>query len=142
MKRVLSDGIEIAVEDTGQGGPALVLIHGGFGSRSHFAPLVAHLAERHRVIALDLRGHGESGVPRDGFRIADFARDVLAVCREARNLRPFSVRATWALSTRMSSSKWAETSAIPATGRRMGTRHSSTRVRPSIWSLDDRLASS
>jgi pimeloyl-ACP methyl ester carboxylesterase len=84
MKRVLSDGVEIAFEDTGHGEPALVLIHGAFGSRAHVAPLVAHLAERHRVIALDLRGHGESGVPRDGFRIADFAQDVLAVCREAR----------------------------------------------------------
>jgi pimeloyl-ACP methyl ester carboxylesterase len=83
-KQVLSDGVEIAFEDTEHGEPALVLIHGAFGSRSHFAPLVAHLAERHRVIALDLRGHGESGVPPDGFRIADFARDVLAVCREAR----------------------------------------------------------
>jgi pimeloyl-ACP methyl ester carboxylesterase len=84
MKRVLSEGVEIAFEDSGHGEPALVLIHGAFGNRSYVAPLVAHLAERHRVIALDLRGHGESGVPRDGFRIADFAQDVLAVCREAR----------------------------------------------------------
>jgi pimeloyl-ACP methyl ester carboxylesterase len=84
VKRVLSDGVEIAFEDTGHGEPALVLVHGAFGSRSHYAPLVANLSERHRVIALDLRGHGESGVPRDGFRMADFAQDVLAVCREAR----------------------------------------------------------
>ncbi len=85
MKRVLSDGVEIAFEDTGHGEPALVLIHGpAFSNRSHIAPLVSHLAEHHRVIALDLRGHGESGVPRDGFRIADFAHDVLAVCHEAR----------------------------------------------------------
>ncbi len=85
MKQVLSDGVEIAFEDTGHGEPALVLIHGpGFSNRSHLAPLVALLAKRHRVITLDLRGHGESGVPRDGFRIADFAQDVLAVCREAR----------------------------------------------------------
>ncbi len=84
MRRVLSDGVEIAFGETGRGEPALVLIHGGFGNRSHVAPLVAHLAERHRVIALDLRGHGQSGVPQDGFRIADFAQDVLAVCRDAR----------------------------------------------------------
>jgi pimeloyl-ACP methyl ester carboxylesterase len=83
MKRVLSDGCEIAFEDTGHGEPVLVLIHPAFGNRSHFTPLVSQLARRHRVIALDLRGHGESGVPRDGFRIADFAQDVLAVCREA-----------------------------------------------------------
>jgi hypothetical protein len=45
MKRVLSDGVEIAFEDTAHCEPALVLIHGAFGSRSHFAPLVAHLSE-------------------------------------------------------------------------------------------------
>ena len=84
-KHVLSDGIEIAFEDTGHGEPALVLIHGpAFSNRSHLAPLVSFLAKHHRVIALDLRGQGESGVPRDGFRIADYAHDVLAVCREAR----------------------------------------------------------
>jgi len=84
MKQVKSDGVEIVFEDTGHGEPALVLIHPAFSNRSHFAPVVANLAERHRVITLDLRGHGESGVPRDGFRIADFAQDVIAVCRGAR----------------------------------------------------------
>ncbi len=84
LKRVSSDGIEIVFEDTGHDEPALVLIHPAFSNRSHFAPLIAHLPKRHRVIALDLRGHGESGVPRHGFRIATFAQDVLAVCREAR----------------------------------------------------------
>jgi pimeloyl-ACP methyl ester carboxylesterase len=84
MKQVKSDGVEIAFEDRGHGEPALVLIHPAFSNRSHFTHLVSHLSERHRVIALDLRGHGESGVPQDGFRIADFAQDVLAVCREAR----------------------------------------------------------
>jgi pimeloyl-ACP methyl ester carboxylesterase len=59
MKRVLSEGVEIAFEDTGHGEPALVLIHGAFGNRSQFSPLVDHLAERHRVITFDLRGHGE-----------------------------------------------------------------------------------
>jgi pimeloyl-ACP methyl ester carboxylesterase len=71
---------DIAFEDIGQGDPALVLIHSAFGNRSHFAAIVPKLAERHRVITLDLRGHGQSGVPQDDFRISDFARDVLAVC--------------------------------------------------------------
>ena len=81
MKRALSHGVEIAYEEAGRGEPAVVLIHAPFGNRSHFAAVFSHLARQHRVIALDLRGRGESGVPPDGFRIRDFAEDVRAVCR-------------------------------------------------------------
>jgi len=83
MKRVLSQGVEIAYEEAGRGDPALVLIHAPFGNRSHFAAVFDHLAKRHRVIALDLRGRGESAVPADGCRIMDLAGDVRAVCHAA-----------------------------------------------------------
>lgn len=83
MKRALSRDTEIAYEDAGRGDPAVILIHAPFGNRSHFAAVFDHLAKRHRVIALDLRGCGESGVPTDGFRIVDFADDVRAVCHAA-----------------------------------------------------------
>jgi pimeloyl-ACP methyl ester carboxylesterase len=79
----VSDGLQIAYEDIGQGSPAMVLIHGGFGNRSHYAAQIEHLAQRHRVVALDLRGHGESDVPRDEYHLHDYARDVLAVCEAA-----------------------------------------------------------
>ena len=84
MKRVVANGVEIAYDEAGQGKPAIVLIHGAFGSRQDFAELGKRLDQRHRVIALDLRGHGDSSVPREGFAIADFTQDVLAVCRDAR----------------------------------------------------------
>ncbi len=77
------DGLHIAYEDMGSGSPAVVLIHGAFGNRFHYAPQIEHLERRHRVLALDLRGHGESDVPKDGFRLRDFAEDVIAVCETA-----------------------------------------------------------
>lgn len=83
MKRVMSGGVEIAYEEAGQGDPAVVLIHAPFGRREHFAAVFHHLAARHRVIALDLRGCGDSGRPADGYRIRDLADDVRAVCRAA-----------------------------------------------------------
>ena len=79
----ISKGLCIAYEDVGQGSPAVVLIHGAFGNRSHYAAQIEHLARRHRVLALDLRGHGESDVPRDGYRLRDYAEDVIAVCEAA-----------------------------------------------------------
>lgn len=83
MKRALSGSVEIAYEEAGRGDPAVLLIHAPFGTRSHFAAVFDHLAARNRVIALDLRGSGESGVPSDGYRIHDLAEDVCAVCRTA-----------------------------------------------------------
>ena len=84
MKRTaISNSLRIAYEDVGQGSPAVVLIHGAFGDRSHYAAQLKHLAQRHRVLALDLRGHGESDVPQDGFWLRDYAEDVVAVCEAA-----------------------------------------------------------
>jgi pimeloyl-ACP methyl ester carboxylesterase len=59
------DGSRIAYDRTGQGRP-LVLLHGGFvqDRRSwHEAGYVARLRDRFNVIAVDLRGHGESARP-------------------------------------------------------------------------------
>jgi pimeloyl-ACP methyl ester carboxylesterase len=59
-----------------------MLIHGGFEDRTYFAPQMTHLARRRRVIALDLRGHGESDTPQK-VSVNDFAADVIAVAEEA-----------------------------------------------------------
>ncbi|HEY6957196.1 MAG TPA: alpha/beta hydrolase [Candidatus Limnocylindria bacterium] len=88
-RHALSDGHRIVFEDVGEGATAIVFIHGAFGGRSHYASQIAHLAGRHRVLALDLRGHGDSDAPADGYRVRDFARDVIAVCHTAGLERAF-----------------------------------------------------
>jgi lipase len=42
------------------GAPALVCLHGVTGHGRHFAKLAERLADRYHVVALDLRGHGDS----------------------------------------------------------------------------------
>ena len=83
MKHATSGTLRVAYEDAGQGEPACILVHGPFGNREQLATLRDHLAANHRVLALDLRGSGESDRPDSGYRIGDFAEDVLAVCRQA-----------------------------------------------------------
>ena len=51
--------LNIAYEAAGAGDPAVMLIHGALGDRSYYAAQTAHLESRRRVIAPDLRGHGE-----------------------------------------------------------------------------------
>ncbi|HEV2546115.1 MAG TPA: alpha/beta fold hydrolase [Stellaceae bacterium] len=44
-------------------GPALVLLHGGYGSWTHWVKNIEPLAERYRVIAADMPGLGDSAMP-------------------------------------------------------------------------------
>ncbi|MFJ4503058.1 alpha/beta fold hydrolase [Streptomyces sp. NPDC088864] len=46
--------------------PAVLLLHGLMGRAAHWASAAAWLAGRHRTVALDQRGHGDSGKPADG----------------------------------------------------------------------------
>lgn len=76
------DGVKLAFEDIGGGAPPMVLIHGWTCDRSYLAPQRDHLAAKHRVLSLDLRGHGESDKPAGPYTIAGFADDVAWLCRE------------------------------------------------------------
>lgn len=74
--------LSIAYEAGGTGDPALLFIHGIFGDRSYFARQQMHFMERRTVVALDLRGHGESSACPE-VTVEDFAADVTAVADEA-----------------------------------------------------------
>lgn len=77
------DGILIHYKSWGQG-PAIILIHGFSLDMSFWRHQIAPLAKTHRVIALDLPGHGDSGKPGDAVYTMDFyAAAVEAVARDA-----------------------------------------------------------
>lgn len=62
--------------DDGAGDPPLLFIH-GYSCDSHdWSWQLPHFAGRHRVIAVDNRGHGRSGVPDTGYDHLDFALDL------------------------------------------------------------------
>jgi pimeloyl-ACP methyl ester carboxylesterase len=62
-------------------GPLLVLVHGITENRHSWDPLTPDLARDHRVLRVDLRGHGESPTG-DDYSIATLADDVAAVVAE------------------------------------------------------------
>lgn len=69
------------VQVTGEG-PDILLLHGAGASAHSWAPLVPLLADRHRVIALDLPGHGWTRSPRGRARLGDVAADIAALCAQ------------------------------------------------------------
>lgn len=68
------------VSETGRAdGPAVVLLHGGLGSRMDFAPLAGQLAMDCRLIAIDSRGHGRSALGAATLSYRRLADDIAAV---------------------------------------------------------------
>ena len=82
MMTIAHDGIKLAYDDRGAGDPAFVFVHGWTCDRSFFAPQAEHLATRHRVVSLDLRGHGESDKPEGPYPVAAFADDIWYVIEQ------------------------------------------------------------
>ncbi|MHC4696238.1 MAG: alpha/beta fold hydrolase [Planctomycetota bacterium] len=73
------DGVTIVYSAAGAGETALVFIHGGLADRTFFDGQLKTFADRYRVIALDLAGHGESGTNRTKWGLPEFGADVKAV---------------------------------------------------------------
>ena len=73
------DGVTIVYSAAGAGENALVFIHGGLADRTFFDGQLEAFADRYRVIALDLAGHGESGADRKKWGLPEFGADVKAV---------------------------------------------------------------
>jgi len=69
------------VQVTGEG-PDVLLLHGAGASTHSWAALTADLAHRHRVIALDLPGHGWTRSPRGRARLSDVAADIAQLCAQ------------------------------------------------------------
>lgn len=67
----------------GQGAAAPVLLLHGFGvSGAVWQAFARRLLPDFAAVAPDLRGHGESGAPPDGYAPADYSRDLVLLVRE------------------------------------------------------------
>jgi 3-oxoadipate enol-lactonase len=78
MPRIERQRHRIYYEETGSG-PAILLGHSFFCSGEMWRHQVPALAEAHRVINLDYRGHGQSSPLRDDLRIYDLVEDSVAL---------------------------------------------------------------
>lgn len=80
------DGVRLRIADRGAGDTTFVLVHGWKGSHRLWDRTFTRLAERHRVVAYDHRGMGESDKPGSRYDFDELSGD-LAYVLEALDLR-------------------------------------------------------
>lgn len=72
------DGVKLYTEAVGSG-PHVVLVHGWFCDSDAWHYQKKYLKDEFRLVTYDLRGHGKSDIPPDGYSISDLAKDLRAV---------------------------------------------------------------
>jgi pimeloyl-ACP methyl ester carboxylesterase len=73
------DGTPISYEVYGAGEPTLVFVHGWSCDARYWRAQVPYFSAKHRVVVLDLAGHGHSGMTRSRYTMKAFGEDVQAV---------------------------------------------------------------
>ncbi|MHC4336142.1 MAG: alpha/beta fold hydrolase, partial [Planctomycetota bacterium] len=81
-RAVSADNVAINYNVEGKGKPALVFVHGWCCDKSYWRHQVPHFSKRHKVVTIDLAGHGESGLGRKAWTIEAFGKDVAAVVKK------------------------------------------------------------
>lgn len=72
-------GLKFHVAEAGSGDDVVLCLHGWPQHWYEWRHLLPALSDRHRVLAVDLRGFGWSDAPRTGYEKENLADDVLAV---------------------------------------------------------------
>jgi pimeloyl-ACP methyl ester carboxylesterase len=78
-RTVRARGLDFHVAEAGSGDDVVLCLHGWPQHWYEWRHLLPALADRHRVIAPDLRGFGWSDAPRGGYEKENLATDVLAI---------------------------------------------------------------
>ena len=77
-----ADDVEIHYTVYGKSGPVLVLVHCWCCDQTYWENQVELLAEKYRVVTIDLAGHGMSGTNREEWTLQSYASDVVSVVRK------------------------------------------------------------
>jgi len=82
--RIRCNGVELAVEDSGEGGSTVLFSHGLLYSLRMWDAQIAALRSRFRCVAYDHRGQGESEAATTGLDMDTLADDAVALIESLR----------------------------------------------------------
>lgn len=88
MPRLTRHRASLFYLESGKGSPPVLLVHGWCCDHTYMAAQYRHLRPRHRVVSVDLLGHGRSDKPLSEYSIHAFAEDLRWVCRQLGLDRP------------------------------------------------------
>lgn len=71
------DNVELACYEYSRSGPTVILLHGLLGHAREWDDTAELLSSTHRVVALDVRGHGRSERNPPSMRLEDLVEDVV-----------------------------------------------------------------
>jgi pimeloyl-ACP methyl ester carboxylesterase len=95
-RAVPGDGITLHARDWGGGGQAVVLLHGLASNARIWDGVAPRLVGAGlRVVAVDLRGHGDSDQPSDGYGFETVGRDLEAALATLGLARPVLAGHSW-----------------------------------------------
>jgi pimeloyl-ACP methyl ester carboxylesterase len=69
-------GVRLNYHESRDGTPTLLFVHGWCSNLKHWDRQARPFARRHRVLRVDLRGHGRSDAPPSGYSIYEMADDL------------------------------------------------------------------
>lgn len=73
------DGIPLSYSVQGKGEPAIVFVHCWCCDKGYWKDQIPYFEKKHTVVAVDLAGHGDSGLGRADWTVESFAADVVSV---------------------------------------------------------------
>ena len=95
-RTVPGDGVRLHARDWGGSGQAVVLLHGLASNARIWDGVASRLAGAGlRVVALDQRGHGDSGQPGSGYDFGSLGRDLVAALTALGIERPVLAGHSW-----------------------------------------------
>jgi pimeloyl-ACP methyl ester carboxylesterase len=75
------DGTLISYEVYGVGEPTLIFVHGWSCDGRYWHKQISHFSQKHKVVLVDLAGHGHSGATRVKYSMKAFGEDIQAVTK-------------------------------------------------------------
>ena len=78
MPQIVIRGVRLNYLESGSGKP-IICFHSTPANAQFYQPQLEYFSSRYQVIAVDLRGHGDSEKPRGSYRIADFLLDYIEI---------------------------------------------------------------
>lgn len=91
MRFLKNNGVNLAYEDSATGRPPILFVHGCGFDHTSFSQQTNYFTHSHRVVSVDLRGHGMSDAPQQDYTMAAFADDLAWLCAELGLVKPVMV---------------------------------------------------